>query len=56
MDQQLMDAARVGDLFLVEQALQNGASANFTTVTVRWDGTPLHIACENGHLDVVRCR
>ena len=55
MDQQLMDAARVGDLFLVEQALQNGANANFTTVTDRWGGTPLHIACENGHLDVVRC-
>ena len=48
---QLLDAARVGDLARVEQALQNGANVEATN----YGGcTPLHWACWGGHLDVVQ--
>ena len=51
MNQQLLDAARRGDLARVEQALQNGANVDVTDNNGK---TPLHWACLCGHLDVVQ--
>ena len=52
MDRQLLDAARDGNLVLVELALRNGANVNGLDF---FGWTPLHHACWRGHLDVVRC-
>ena len=52
MNEQLIDAARAGDLARVEQALQNGANVEATDDT---GVTPLHWACLiQGHLDIVQ--
>ena len=51
MNEQLLDAAGNGDLALVQQLLQNGANAEATDTH---GDTPLHRACEGGHLRVVR--
>jgi len=50
MDRLLINAARDGHLALVEQALRNGADVGFLDYFGR---TPLHRACENGHLEIV---
>ena len=51
MDRQLLDAARFGDLTLVEQALQNGAKMEATDIC---GNTPFHLACSHGYLDIVQ--
>ena len=48
----LIQAARAGDLGLMEGALQNGAYVNDNTLTQN-NETPLHLACQNGHLHIV---
>ena len=54
MHRQLLEAARAGSLALVQEALQNGADVKFTNDNFRFTCMPLHLACENGHLDVVQ--
>jgi len=52
MNRELTDAAQLGDLALVEQALQNGADVNDNSG--RGAQTPLHKAAIGGHVDVAR--
>jgi len=51
MNRQLLEAVWAGSLALVQEALQNGADVKATDFYSR---TPLHLACGNGHLDVVQ--
>ena len=53
MNQQLLDAARNGNLAFVEQALQNGANLEVTEDLGFSHFTPLLLACFHGHLAVV---
>jgi len=51
-DANIVDYASDGDLSLVEKALDNGEEVNCTAD----EGglTPLHYACDRGHVDVVK--
>jgi len=51
MDQQLLDAAKEGDVDLMREALQNGANVN---TRHRYGFTPFHMACFHGRLEAVQ--
>jgi len=51
VDTQLLEAARDGLLEMVKDAVSKGANVNVQGEDFR--NTPLHLACDNGHLDVV---
>ena len=50
-DDELLEAARNGDLIKVQKALENGANPN---VKDKDGHTPLHLAAFTGHADVAR--
>ena len=51
VDEQLFDAAKVGDCALVASLINNGANVNFQGIQ-KW--TPLHCAARDGHLTVAQ--
>jgi hypothetical protein len=50
IDQQLIDAAESGDIFLVKQYISHSANPNTS------EGKPLKVSAAKGHIEIISCR